>query len=239
MCVGTLDAETGHRELGLVFDCELLQRLCRGHEHAFVRLREGSDGRAGRPVQERVQLRFSELRLLVERDQTIVDARQFDDRLQDILLRDASGRVFGLCHVGELAQQIDAGVMNLDRLSCEKQLGIRALDTVHDVPRAHRDVGPRQLDVFLYDGLAQAALPWTRDILAHHEHVHVRVRGVQRMDRPLPDLRLEGRRGEEPFLSRAFPDGLELSPERDELRVPGQHLGERRIQRQRRSGVGG
>ena len=82
-------------------------------------------------------------------------------------------------------------------------------------------------------GGAQLALAATGKVLADHEHVHVRVRRIDGVDRPLPDGPFEHRRREGPLLRRALARDLHLRLQRGEIEILGECFVERRFQRQR------
>jgi hypothetical protein len=161
-------------------------------------------------------------------------ARELDDGLQDVLLRHAAGGVLGLGHVSELSQQIDVRPGQLDGLAGQEQLRVSPLDLVHHGARAHGDVGVGDLGVLLEDGLAKVAFAAPGELLGQHEHVHVRVGRVQRVDGPLPDLRLEHRRRQEASLRGPRPRRVVVASQCDQCGIALERLVERRLDRQRR-----
>ena len=91
------------------------------------------------------------------------------------MLGDAAGRVFRLRHISDLPQEVDVRKMHVDRFARDIQRRVRLLNLVHDLRRPNGDVALGERDVLLLDGRPQRALPAAGEILAEHQHVHVRV----------------------------------------------------------------
>ena len=150
--------------------------------------------------------------MLVERDDVVVQLRELDDRLEHVLLRNAAGRVLRLRDVGDLAQELDAREMNVNRLTRDEQGCVRLFDLVDDLASANRDVRLREHNVPFRHGHSQETLAAAGQLLAEHEHVHVRVGRVERVDGPLPDRCLRRGRVEAVLLIRPLScDGNLLS----------------------------
>jgi len=118
-------------------------------------------------IQQHVEPNAREVVLLLELDQVVMDARQLQNRFQDILLRDPAGAVFRLRDIGELPQEIDAREMNVDRSTRDEEVRIRLLHLVDDRSRANGDVDVCEHRVLVGDRGPQRAFPAPRKLLAH------------------------------------------------------------------------
>jgi len=108
-------------------------------------------------------------------------------------------------------------------------------DVLDDLTSADSNLGRRELEVFLRDRRAQVAFAAAWQLLPNREHVHVRVQRIERVQRPLPDLRLETGGHQEPFLSRAVACRFELAAQGDQHRVPRERVVNRGFQTERRA----
>ena len=208
----------------MAIDGEALQ-VTRGREQRlFGRLHERADRHVRRAVEQDVQTRRRNSRLLVEHQNVGVQRGQFEHRLQYVLLGNAAGRVLGLRDVGDLTEEIHAGEVHVHGLPRDEQRGVGLLNVVHDLSRADGEVTFGERRVLLGHRSPQIALAAPRQILGQHEHVHVRVRWIERVDGPLPDGRFDHRRIERVLLRRPLACGFRLLAERSQFRIARQRV---------------
>lgn len=122
--------------------------------------------------------------------------------------------------VGDLAQQLDAVEVDPSRLARDEQRGVGLLDRVDDVSRTDADVVVRERDVLFGHRGPELTFAAPGQILRNHEHVHGRVRRVDGVERPLPDLSLGHGGVEGARLGRTLADGASLLTEHDQFRIP-------------------